>query len=114
LYPLGEAGTSREHERVKKHWRNVAINTPVQNVANCFALASLAHAVWWTLDERPEVKVVMTVHDSILLEVPDALVQEAAERVKAIMLSWPSGIVPLKVDVEVGPDWGHMKKLEIP
>lgn len=111
LYPLGDNGASREAERIRKHWRNVSLNTPIQCVANCFALASVAQAVWWTMDEQPEVKVVMTVHDSILLEAPDHLVQETIDRVRAIMVSWPSGVCPLKVDAEVGPDWGHMVKV---
>jgi DNA polymerase-1 len=107
------SNTSKEAERVRKHWRNVCLNTPIQNVANCFSLASMTEAVRWTEEQCPEAQVVMTVHDEILLEVPEHMVLDVARHVARIMLSWPSGVVPLAVDAEVGDDWGNMKKLEL-
>jgi DNA polymerase I-like protein with 3'-5' exonuclease and polymerase domains len=55
----------------------------------------------------------MTVHDSIVLEAPDHLVDEAARTARAMMLQWPSGVVNLHVDVEVGQDWGHLEKYDV-
>lgn len=83
-------------------------NTPIQWLANCFALASMTEAVRWTTEERPEVKVVMTVHDEIVFECPEVMVEEVVTTGKRIMLSWPSGVVNLKVGAEAGSDWGHM------
>lgn len=111
---LGQDGDSKEDERTRKHWENVSTNTPIQGIANCFCLASLVELVRWTLEEEPETKVVMTVHDSIVLEVPDADVSRVAAEAKRIMLQWPSGDVPMAVDVETGKDWGHMHAFEVP
>lgn len=109
---IGELGDNKQSERVRKHWANVSKNDPIQWLANCFALASVTEAVRWTEEECPEVKVVMTVHDSILFETPRALVDDVLNAGRRIMLSWPSGVAKLKVDEEVGETWGTMRKLE--
>lgn len=105
--------TTKEAKRIRKHWENVCLNTPIQNVANAFSLASLTEAVRWTEEHCPEVQVVMTVHDEILLDAPKDLVPDVISNVSRIMLSWPSGVVPLEVEAEVGDDWGHMKKVPL-
>jgi DNA polymerase-1 len=112
-YGLGQEGSTKEDEKIRRHWVNVSQNTPIQGIANCFCLASLVEIVRWTLDEEPKTKVVMTVHDSIVLEVPDADVLRVAAEAKRLMLRWPSGGVPMAVDVEVGDDWGHLKSLPV-
>jgi DNA polymerase-1 len=112
LAGIGEIGTSKEADKRRRHYRNVAKNDPIQWLANCFALASLTEAVRWTVEERPEVKVVMVVHDEILFESPDGLVDEVVREGKRIMLSWPSGVVKLKVGAEVGQTWGSMQGYE--
>ncbi len=58
-------------------------------------------------------RLVFTVHDESISEVPEADVMRYAREAKAIMLSWPTKRVPLKVDCEFGPDWGHLRKLEV-
>jgi DNA polymerase I-like protein with 3'-5' exonuclease and polymerase domains len=68
--------------------------------------------VRWAVEERPEVKVVMVVHDEILFESPDEFVDEVVREGKRIMLSWPSGVVKLKVGAEVGQTWGSMQGYE--
>lgn len=106
----GIGDSTKEGEGLVKHNENVVLNTPIQSIANMFSLAALVEIVRWTQDEQPRAKVVMTVHDSIVLEVPHDLVEEAATTARGMMLQWPSGGVGLQVDVEVGPDWGHLQK----
>lgn len=105
---LGEIGNDRAAATTRKHWENVALNFPVQCLANCFSLASLVDLVRWTLDEAPDVKVVMTVHDSIVLECPTGRVDEVIKEAHATMTKWPAGCVSLKVDAAVGDNWGAM------
>lgn len=107
---IGAVGSSKEAERLRKHNENIALNSPIQGVANLFSLASLAELVRWTQDEQPRIKVIMTVHDSIVLECPDELIDLAVDEAKTTMLKWPSGVVKFHVDVEIGQDWGHMVK----
>lgn len=109
----GETGTDRDSEGVRKHAANVALNGPIQTIANCFSLASLSETVRWILDEDVPAKVVITVHDSILLEAREDVAEEVAARVSRIMCSWPSGVVKLKADAELGVAWGSMSKIKV-
>ena len=56
------------------------------------------------------VKIVLTVHDSVLLEVPQHLVRNtgivAQDQLEAQL---PELEVPLRVEVSVGPNWGAME-----
>jgi DNA polymerase I-like protein with 3'-5' exonuclease and polymerase domains len=60
----------------------------------------------------PQVCLLLTVHDEVVLEVPEAQVEGVAAAVKSIMEGvvppggWPRGQgVPLKVEVKAGTDW---------
>ena len=62
-------------------------------------------------------RIVATVHDSIIIEVPDddELITEIADMGVAIMEGVPMKYiedckVPFVADVEVGTQWGDMKK----
>ena len=63
-----------------------------------------------------EASLIAQVHDEFIYEVEDTKVKEVAMIVRSCMESVMSledtcG-VPLKVDVEVGKNWGEMKKME--
>lgn len=85
-----------------------AINTPVQSTASDILLCGLIEIV----QTCPEIYVCGTVHDSILMEVPNDKAKECQAKVKHIMehpqLLQVFGIelkVPLDVDAPLG-DWG--------
>jgi DNA polymerase I-like protein with 3'-5' exonuclease and polymerase domains len=64
--------------------------------------------------DHPDTFVLATVHDSNLLEVPVHKVVEVGRLVQKIMREvgeqwFPE--IPWVVDVEVGPDWGHITDL---
>lgn len=86
-------------------------NTPIQGTASDFCLASLVEVVRWVKDDCVPARVVMTVHDSIILEVDQSAVRETYEQVRRIMQSWPSNGVPLVADLEIGHAWGSMEEL---
>jgi len=87
-----------------------AWNGPIQGTGSDFCVASLAATVQWILEEDVPVKLVLPVHDSLLLEAKEDYVDEAAWQVYRIMTGWRSGAVKLEVDVETGPAWGSMVK----
>ncbi len=95
-------------EMTRKTAENGATNTPVQGTASDYGLASLAATVDWIRDNAVPAKLVLPVHDALLLEVRDDAVDEVAFEVKRIMTSWPSRCV-LAVDVDSGPSWGSLK-----
>jgi len=89
-----------------------AVNSPVQSVASDITLYKLSHL--HAILKSHETRAFITVHDSIILLVPDdelrlvGLVKEYMEDTDDINEAFGIEIgVPLKVDVKVGPTWGE-------
>ena len=90
--------------------RRQAINTVIQgSAADIIKLAMLAVAHDAELKSM-EARLLLQVHDELLLEVPTEAAAAAGERVAALMSGvMPGGAalsVPLVVDWGQGPDWG--------
>lgn len=110
------------------HVENEYINTPIQSIASDLTLMSLIKITEWLINkgyfipynaETSDVRIVITVHDSIVLEVRDnsELVKEVALKCKSIMEEVPQEMIsgcplPFKADVEVGYSWGKLGELE--
>jgi DNA polymerase-1 len=60
-------------------------------------------------DEGRSAKLVLQVHDELLLEVPDAEVSAVKELVRHEMVSAYPLDPPLAVDIGVGDDWNEAK-----
>jgi DNA polymerase-1 len=85
----------------------MAINMPIQGMsADIVKLAMLKVATEYEND--PEVKMLLQVHDEIILEVKEEKAEEVAKRMKEIMENVYKLKVPLVVDVKVGDNWGEI------
>ena len=82
-----------------------AINAPMQGTAaDLIKLAMIA--LQKTLDdERRATRMVMQVHDELVLEVPEAELDWAREAVPRLMAGAAALKVPLLAEVGVGPNW---------
>lgn len=90
-------------------------NTPIQGSASDFCLASVGAIVKWIFDEVFPAKLVLTVHDSIILEVDEDCLHDAARGVYGIMTGWPTSHgVKMDVDMKWGTSWGALQKYEDP
>jgi DNA polymerase I-like protein with 3'-5' exonuclease and polymerase domains/uracil-DNA glycosylase len=98
--------------KVQSVAKNGSVNTPIQGTASDYMLRSLSAIVEWIIADGIPARVVNSVHDSVILEVPADWAVEVADVAKAIMESWPSGAVPLVADVDVGLTWGSLMKLD--
>ena len=85
-----------------------AINSPVQGFASDLTIMSVLDI----MERLPDVRIVGTVHDSILMEVPDDRVASVLPSLQAIMENPPRlkelGVqltVPIKVEIKTG-HWG--------
>ena len=93
------------HPRVAAAARNVAVNTPIQGTAADMIKVAMIRLHSQLLEQGLKARMIMQVHDELVLEVPEAEL-ELAERLVvdtmsgAILLS-----VPLVVDVGVGRNW---------
>jgi DNA polymerase-1 len=95
--------SSSNHAR-RSYAERIAGNTPIQGTA-----ADLLKLAMVKLAEPlvPGARMVLTVHDELVFEVPAAHVEEAAERARRIMESVYRLEVPLVVDVGWGRHWGE-------
>jgi len=112
LLGVGDSNDAKRSTAERSSW-----NTPIQGTASDFCLASLIQCVNWVKARNADpnlgvTKLVMTVHDSLLFEVPEDELEEIAECVKTTMTSWEANGVPLKVDLEVGRSWGSLEPYE--
>jgi DNA polymerase I-like protein with 3'-5' exonuclease and polymerase domains len=103
--PNGKAPPERDQDE------HASWNTPIQGTASEYCFASVIALVDWLQEDAFPGELVVTIHDSVMLHLPEECVEEAAWHVRRIMTGWPtkSG-VPLEVDFKVGSSWGRMKK----
>lgn len=95
------------NDNLKAQAMRQAINTRIQgSAADIIKLAMIrAHG-----DERIKElggRLILQVHDELLLEAPEATAREAGERMKAIMAGVVTLDVPLVVDMGVGRNWAE-------
>jgi DNA polymerase-1 len=89
--------------------RRMAINAPIQGTA-----ADLLKLAMIAVDRRlrrelPAAHLLLTVHDELVLEAPDADVEALRELVRHEMSTVAELKVPLVVDVGDGPTWFDAK-----
>jgi DNA polymerase-1 len=57
----------------------------------------------------PRIRQVLTVHDSILFEIPKEIIDQSAQDIRAVMQDFPMFSVPILVDLSQNDVWGNMK-----
>ena len=82
-----------------------AINAPMQGTAADLIKLSMLAVQDWLERDRLATKMIMQVHDELVLEVPDAEIELVRERVPRLMASVAELKVPLDVELGVGPNW---------
>lgn len=85
----------------------MAINMPIQGLAaDIVKLAMIAVSA--NYESNTNVRMILQVHDEIILEVKEDLADEVSKKVKEIMEKVYTLKVPLIVDVKVGDSWGEI------
>ena len=110
LYQIADEGESYARGTAERG----AFNSPIQGTAADFCTKSVADIVRWIIDDCFPAKLVLTVHDSIMLEVDEDFIDEAAANMKRIMEGQPTwNGVRLVVDLKCGRSWGSLEKYEV-
>lgn len=95
------------NQQAQAQARRQAVNTVIQgSAADVIKLAMLrvhADARLAELDAR----LILQVHDELLLEAPEAAAPEAAQLLRGIMQDVTTLLVPLKVDLGIGQTWAE-------
>ena len=94
--------------QVRMAAERVAVNMPIQGTAADILKRAMiaAHAA---LESRAGSRMILTVHDELLFEVPRASADEIAGLVRDIMQGAAELKVPLTVDVGIGENWKDAK-----
>ncbi len=99
--------TSRDFQR-RSAAERVAVNLPIQGTA-ADILKKAMIGVHAALASYPDARMILTVHDELLFEVPKARAAEVAEIVRDGMQSAVVLKVPITVDIGIGENWKDAK-----
>lgn len=90
----------------RKAAERAAINAPMQGTAaDIIKRAMIEVDAWLQGQEKPLVRAIMQVHDELVFEVHESVIDEASQRIRQLMEGSMTLAVPLKVDVGVGINW---------
>jgi DNA polymerase-1 len=87
-----------------------AINAPMQGTAADIIKRAMIGVAAWLEAERPRARLIMQVHDELVIEVPETEVDDVGAAVKRIMESAAELRVPLRVDQGLGANWDEAHK----
>ena len=82
-----------------------AINAPMQGTAADIIKRAMISVHSWLAHESSRARVVMQVHDELVLEVPADAVEQTADMIRTRMAAAADLRVPLKVEVGRGSNW---------
>jgi DNA polymerase-1 len=82
-----------------------AINAPMQGTAADIIKRAMVSVHNWLADEKVPARMIMQVHDELVLEVDEKSVESVREEVVKLMSAAADLSVPLKVDAGVGFNW---------
>ncbi|HHP51141.1 MAG TPA: DNA polymerase I [Moorella mulderi] len=97
---------------VRSFGERVAMNTPIQGSAADIIKVAMVKLFKRLEKEFPEAKLILQVHDELILDVPQKILLPVAEVVKGEMEGAVKLRVPLKVELKWGPNWYDMQPLE--
>ncbi|WJY15066.1 DNA polymerase I [Pectobacteriaceae bacterium CE90] len=90
----------------RKAAERAAINAPMQGTAaDIIKKAMIAIDDWLQQQEEPLIKMIMQVHDELVFEVHDSVLDVARQQIKALMEGSMQLDVPLLVAVGTGQNW---------
>ena len=82
-----------------------AINAPMQGTAADIIKKAMISVDSWLQESQHDARMIMQVHDELVLEVKEELVEQVVAELKARMAAAATLAVPLIVDVGVGNNW---------
>lgn len=82
-----------------------AINAPMQGTAADIIKLAMIHVDDWLQNSDLQSRMIMQVHDELVLEVPDTELDAVKQGLNDLMENAASLLVPLVVDVGVGDNW---------
>jgi DNA polymerase I len=91
--------------QLRQYAERSAINAPMQGTAADIIKRAMISVEEWCRRESAPARLIMQVHDELVLEVRADAAQEVGTAVRAHMVSAASLSVPLRVDIGTGANW---------
>ncbi len=93
------------NQALRQYAERSAINAPMQGTAADIIKRAMIEVDSWLQSSRIPARLIMQVHDELVLEVADDAVAALVEPLRAHMAQAATLAVPLKVDVGIGRNW---------
>jgi DNA polymerase-1 len=100
---LPEIG-SRNYQR-RQYAERSAINAPMQGTAADIIKRAMLAVDRWLAAQQPDARLIMQVHDELVLEIATDQVDQLAPEITALMTGAADLAVPLKVESGIGDNW---------
>ncbi len=98
-----------DNPRTRPAMERALRNFPIQGTAADILKSAMIRCADFIMREAPEIRMVLTVHDELVFEVPEPQVLEASGRIREIMEGAAELVVPLAVSVHWGSNWAEAK-----
>ncbi|MEJ2513681.1 MAG: DNA polymerase I [Gammaproteobacteria bacterium] len=95
---------SRNAQR-RQYAERSAINAPMQGTAADIIKRAMIQVDRWLAETATDTRLIMQVHDELVLEVPEGELDTVMPRIVELMASAAELSVPLKVDARAGANW---------
>ena len=95
---------SRNAQR-RQYAERTAINAPMQGSAADIIKRAMLAVHGWLDESRADARIIMQVHDELVLEVAHSALEEVRERLVSLMADAASLRVPLVVEAAAGSNW---------
>ena len=89
----------------RQYAERTAINAPMQGTAADIIKRAMISVDRWNVESGIDAKLIMQVHDELILEVAEAAVEEVCWQIGPLMAEAAALTVPLRVEIGVGQDW---------
>ncbi|MEI7209808.1 DNA polymerase I [Pectobacterium carotovorum] len=89
----------------RKGAERAAINAPMQGTAADIIKKAMIAIDDWLQKDTPKVKMIMQVHDELVFEIHDSVIEESISKIKVLMEGCMQLNVPLQVDIGTGMNW---------
>jgi len=93
------------NQALRQYAERSAINAPMQGSAADIIKRAMIEVDAWLQTSGLQARLIMQVHDELVLEVADPAVEAVVSQLRRHMTRAAELAVPLKVDVGIGPNW---------
>jgi DNA polymerase I len=90
---------------LRQYAERSAINAPMQGTAADIIKRAMIEVDSWLQSSRVPARLIMQVHDELVLEVEDGAIETVVGQIRTHMIRAADLSIPLKVDVGVGRNW---------